>query len=176
MKKAEEEAAAMKKAEEEAAAKKKAGEGAAAKKKAEEEAAAEKKAEEKAAAKKKAEEEAAAKKKAEDEAAAKKKAEEEAAAKKKAEEEAEARRKAKEAEDIAIANMRDPIQELFLVSIKEYSISGGMENADSSAKAELQAELNRVAKQYGGSDGEDMTEFPKFDFEEPAVDKIDVST
>ena len=72
--------------------------------------------------------------------------------------------------------MRDPIQELFLLSIKEYSVSGGIENADSRTRTEIQAELNRVAKQFGGSDGEDMTEFPKLDFEEPAVDKIDVGT
>merc|ERR1712019_118019 len=113
--------------------------------------AAKKKAEEEAAAKKKAEAEAAAKKKAEEEAAAKKKAEEEAAAaKKKAEEEAAAKRKA---EEIAIANMKDPIQELFLTSIRAYSSTGGIENADPVSKSELNAELTRVAKQFGGVEG-----------------------
>merc|ERR1711862_477606 len=141
--------------------------GAAAKKKAEEEA---------ADAKKRAEEEAAAaKKKAEEEAAAaKNKAEEEAAAaKKKAEEEAAAKRKA---EEIAIANMKDPIQELFLTSIRAYSSTGGIENADSVAKSELNAELTRIAKQFGGMEGDDMTQFPTLNFTDPEVDPINVGS
>merc|ERR1712025_1158075 len=139
------------------------------------EAAAKKKAEAEAAAKKKAEEEAAAaKKKAEEEAAAaKKKAEEEAAAKKKAEEEAAAKRKA---EEIAIANMKDPIQELFLTSIRAYSSTGGIENADPVAKSELNAELTRVAKQFGGVEGDDMTQFPTLNFTDPEVDPINVGS
>jgi len=176
-----EEAAAKKKAEEAAAAasKKKAEEAAVAKKKAEE-AAAKKKAEEEAAAKKKAEEEAAAKKKAEEDAAAKKKAEEAAAAKKKAEEEAAAKKKAEEAaaeaEATAIANMKDPIQELFLTSIRAYTTSGGLANADVTTKTEVNAELSRVAKQFGGSEGEDMTKFPEFKFADGEVDSINVSS
>merc|ERR1719282_2017516 len=125
--------------------------------------------------KKKAEEEAnAAKKKDEEEAAAaKKKAEEEAAAKKKAEEEAAAKRKA---EEIAIANMKDPIQELFLTSIRAYSSTGGIENADPVSKSELNAELTRVAKQFGGVEGEDMTQFPTLNFTDPEVDPINVGS
>ena len=136
-----------------------------------EEAAAKKKAEEAAAAasKKKAEEAAVSKKKAE-EAAAKKKAEEEAAAKKKAEE------AAAEAEATAIANMKDPIQELFLTSIRAYTTSGGLANADATTKTEVNAELSRVAKQFGGSEGEDMTKFPEFKFADGEVDSINVSS
>ena len=115
--------------------------------------------------------EAAGKKSQEVEGAAKKKAAEEAAAKKAAEEAA-----AKKAEEVAIANMKDPIQDLFLQSIKAYSTTGGLQNADKSTQAELEAELNRVAKQFGGSDGEDMTQFPSLDFSDPEVEKIDVSS
>merc|ERR1739836_349706 len=109
-----------------------------------EEAAAAKKAAEAAAARKAAEEAAA--KKAAEEVAAKKAADEAAAAKKAA---------AKQAEDIAIANMKDPIQELFLTSIRAYSTSGGLENADATTKAAVQTELARVAKQFGGAEGEE---------------------
>merc|ERR1712001_628541 len=154
-----EEAAATKKAAEEAAAKKKAAEEAAAKQKAAEEAAAKKAAE--AAAAKKAAEEAAAAKKAAEEAAAKKAAEAAAAA--------------KQAEDIAIANMKDPIQELFLTSIRAYSTSGGLENADQATKAAVQTELARVAKQFGGAEGEDMASFPDLKFTDPEVDSINIS-
>merc|ERR1711915_533819 len=96
----------------------------------EEKAAAEKAAAEKAAAEKVAAEKAAAEK------AAAEKAAKEAAAKKAAEEAA-----AAEAEAIAIANMKDPIQELFLTSIRAYGASGGLANADAATQAQLEAEL-----------------------------------
>merc|ERR1739845_271480 len=153
----------MGKAAEEAAAAKKAAEAAAAKKAAEEAAA--KKAVEEAAAAKKAAEEAAAKK------AAKKAAAEAAAAKKAAE----AAAAAKQAEDIAIANMKDPIQELFLTSIRAYSTSGVLENADATTKAAVETELARVAKQFGGAEGEDMASFPDLKFTDPEVDSINIS-
>merc|ERR1711915_1076881 len=108
-----------------------------------EKAAAEKAAAEKAAAEKAAKEAAA--KKAAEEAAAKAAAEK-AAAEKAAEEAA-----AAEAEAIAIANMKDPIQELFLTSIRAYGASGGLANADAATQAQLEAELARVAKQFGGA-------------------------
>lgn len=37
---------------------------------------------------------------------------------------------------------------------------------------EMKTELDRVAKQYGGGEGVDMTKFPDFKFEEPKVDPI----
>ena len=110
--------------------------------------------------------------------------EKEAAAKKKEEEEkarlAEEARvkeaaKKKEEEEIAIANMKDPIQELFLTSIKAYSTAGGLENADQATQAEVKAELSRVAKQFGGGDGEDMAQFPALEFTDPEVDNINIS-
>merc|ERR1712111_200057 len=98
---------------------------------------------------------------------------ERAAAEKAAAEKAAAERKA---EEIAIANMKDPIQELFLTSIRAYSSTGGIENADPVSKSELNAELTRVAKQFGGVEGEDMTQFPTLNFTDPEVDPINVGS
>merc|ERR1712227_244861 len=86
----------------------------------------------------------------------------------------EAARRKKE-EEIAIANMKDPIQDLFLTSIRAYSTAGGLENADEVTKAQVEAELARVAKQFGGAEGEDMTQFPQMDFKDPEVESINVS-
>jgi len=72
--------------------------------------------------------------------------------------------------------MKDPIQELFLLSIRAYEESGGLANADAASKAELNAELTRVAKQFGGAEGEDMTEFPSFSFTEEKIDPINISS
>merc|ERR1712183_431865 len=80
-----------------------------------------------------------------------------------------------EEEEIAIANMTDPIQELFLTSIKAYSTAGGLENADQATQAEVKAELARVAKQFGGADGEDMAQFPELEFKDPEVESINIS-
>lgn len=41
---------------------------------------------------------------------------------------------------------------------------------------ELKSELERIAKQFGGGGGVDMTKFPEFKFEEPALDAINAST
>merc|ERR1712066_857437 len=87
----------------------------------------------------------------------------------------EAARKKKE-EEIAIANMKDPIQDLFLTSIRAYSSAGGLENADAVTKAQVQAELARVAKQFGGADGEDMSQFPELEFKDPEVESINISS
>merc|ERR1711915_789147 len=132
---------------------------------------AEKAAAEKAAAEKAAKEAAA--KKAAEEAAAKAAAEK-AAAEKAAKEAA--AMKAAEAEAIAIANMKDPIQELFLTSIRAYGASGGLANADAATQAQLEAELARVAKQFGGAEGEDMTQFPSLSFSDPDVDPINITS
>merc|ERR1712007_110408 len=76
------------------------------------------------------------------------------------------------AEAAAIANMRDPIQELFLTSIRAYGSSGGLAAADAAAQDALKAELERVARQYGIEAGEDVTAFPKFEFKDEPVDTI----
>ena len=71
--------------------------------------------------------------------------------------------------------MKDPIQELFLTSIRAYGSTGGLAAGDAAAQAELQAELTRVAKQFGGAEGVDMSQFPEFSFEDPEVDPINIS-
>ena len=71
--------------------------------------------------------------------------------------------------------MRDPIQELFLTSIRAYGSSGGLGAADAAAQDDLKAELERVARQYGIAAGEDVTAFPKFEFKDEPVDPINIS-
>jgi len=168
---------AEKAAAEKAAAEKAAAEKAAAAKAAAEKAAAEKAAAEKAAAAKAAAEKAAAEKAAAEKAAAEKAAAEKAAAEKAAAEKAAAEKAAADAaaEAAAIANMRDPIQELFLTSIRAYGSSGGLGAADAAAQDDLKAELERVARQYGIAAGEDVTAFPKFEFKDEPVDPINIS-
>lgn len=39
---------------------------------------------------------------------------------------------------------------------------------------ELTTELEKVAKQYGGGKGVDMTKFPSFKFEDPQIDSINL--
>merc|ERR1712013_870074 len=126
------------------------------------------------AAEKAAAEKAAAEKAAAEKAAAEKAAAEKAAAEAKAAADAKAAAEAKAAEEIAIRNMKDPIQELFLTSIRAYGSSGGLA-ADAATQAELQAELTRVAKQFGGAEGEDMSQFPSLSFEDPEVDPINIT-
>merc|ERR1711899_415618 len=82
---------------------------------------------------------------------------------------------AEKAEAAAIANMRDPIQELFLTSIRAYGTSGGLASADAAAQDALKAELERVARQYGIEAGEDVTAFPSFEFSDKPVDPINIS-
>jgi len=72
--------------------------------------------------------------------------------------------------------MKDPIQELFITSIRAYGASGGLAAADAATQAELQAELARVAKQFGGAEGEDMSQFPTFSFEDPEVEPINIAS
>merc|ERR1712012_567192 len=110
-----------------------------------------------------------------EEKAAEEKAAAEAAAKAAAEKAAAEKAAAEKAEAAAIANMRDPIQELFLTSIRAYGSSGGLASADSAAQDALKAELERVARQYGIEAGEDVTAFPSFEFSDKPVDPINIS-
>merc|ERR1712038_370240 len=178
------EAEAKKKAEEEARLKAEAE----AKKKAEGEARLKAEAE----AKKKAEEEALLKAEAE----AKKKAEEarlkaEAEAKAKAAEEARLKAEAEEArikaehdakrlaeEEARIFNT-DIVQDLFVEKIREYAqkkqaAGGNFVDATPQTEANLQAELDKVAKKYGGGEGVDVTQFPEMVWTEPLVEAIDI--
>merc|ERR1712142_1201947 len=80
----------------------------------------------------------------------------------------------------AMAAAADPIQSLFVNKIQEYAAKkkaadGGMVDATPETQAELQAELDKVAKAYGGGAGVDMSAFPEFTFSEPTIDPISIS-
>ncbi|PSN49237.1 ATP synthase-coupling factor 6 [Blattella germanica] len=77
----------------------------------------------------------------------------------------------------ALQKATDPIQQLFVDKIKEYakkssSAGGKLVEPTPEIQRELQAELDKVAKQYGGGEGVDMTQFPSFKFKEPEIDSI----
>ena len=77
--------------------------------------------------------------------------------------------------DLAVTvNMMDPIQELFLASIRSYRRSEGLPAEDDAAKDVLKAELERVAFRFGFQAGGDATTFPKLEFSDPPVDPIDI--
>ncbi|KAL3286989.1 hypothetical protein HHI36_001475 [Cryptolaemus montrouzieri] len=72
----------------------------------------------------------------------------------------------------------DPIQQLFVDKLREYKQKSSNETklVDPTAdlQKELKTELEKVAKQYGGADGEDMTKFPTFKFVDPKIDPINL--
>lgn len=60
--------------------------------------------------------------------------------------------------------------------IKLYIFRGGkLVDATPDIQREMKTELDRVAKQYGGGEGVDMTKFPDFKFEEPKIDPINAA-
>ncbi|XP_063608474.1 ATP synthase-coupling factor 6, mitochondrial-like [Penaeus indicus] len=71
----------------------------------------------------------------------------------------------------------DPIQQLFVDKIQEYSkkskASGGkLVDMTPEVERQLQQELDKVARQYGGGPGVDMTKFPTFTFQDPKIDPL----
>ncbi|XP_045460221.1 ATP synthase-coupling factor 6, mitochondrial [Harmonia axyridis] len=74
----------------------------------------------------------------------------------------------------------DPIQQLFLDKIREYRQKSNDEKnlvePSPALQTELKSELEKVARQYGGKEGEDMTKFPTFKFEDPTIDPIKMET
>uniref|UniRef100_A0A8C7DEM3 ATP synthase peripheral stalk subunit F6, mitochondrial n=1 Tax=Oncorhynchus kisutch TaxID=8019 RepID=A0A8C7DEM3_ONCKI len=67
----------------------------------------------------------------------------------------------------------DPIQKLFLDSIREYSsksvASGGLVDAGPAYEKNLAEELTKLQRLYGGGD---ITAFPEFKFTEPKLDEV----
>ncbi|KAJ8965903.1 hypothetical protein NQ314_003844 [Rhamnusium bicolor] len=65
----------------------------------------------------------------------------------------------------------DPIQQLFVDKIREYKQKSGdgkkLVDPTADLEKELKTELEKVARQYGGAAGEDMTKFPTFKFPRP---------
>ncbi|XP_069681743.1 ATP synthase-coupling factor 6, mitochondrial [Periplaneta americana] len=73
----------------------------------------------------------------------------------------------------------DPIQQLFIDKIREYAkkssgAGGKLVEPTPEIQRELAAELEKVAKQFGGGEGVDMTSFPSFKFTEPQIDSINM--
>ncbi|XP_038870823.1 ATP synthase-coupling factor 6, mitochondrial-like [Salvelinus fontinalis] len=67
----------------------------------------------------------------------------------------------------------DPIQKLFLHSIREYSsksaASGGLVDAGPAYEKNLAEELTKLQRLYGGGD---LTAFPEFKFPEPKLEEV----
>lgn len=66
--------------------------------------------------------------------------------------------------------MMDPVQKLFLTSIRAYRRNEGLATAGD----ELKAELEKLASQHGFQAGEDATAFPELEFSDQPVDPIDI--
>ena len=76
--------------------------------------------------------------------------------------------------DNVIENMMDPIQKLFLASIRAYRRNEGLAIAGDEAQDELKAELEKLACRHGFQAGEDATAFPELEFSDQPVDPIDI--
>ncbi|VEN40278.1 unnamed protein product [Callosobruchus maculatus] len=72
----------------------------------------------------------------------------------------------------------DPIQQLFIDKIREYkSKSNNGKNLvepSPDLEKELKTELEKIARQFGGGPGVDMTKFPTFKFQDPVIDPINL--
>ena len=76
---------------------------------------------------------------------------------------------------VRAAAASDPIQKLFVDKVQSYAqkkkaAGGKLVDATPETEATLQAELDKVAAQYGGGKGVDMTKFPDFKWVEPNVE------
>ncbi|XP_060820173.1 ATP synthase-coupling factor 6, mitochondrial-like [Bombus pascuorum] len=72
----------------------------------------------------------------------------------------------------ALQKATDPIQQLFLDKIREYSAKsagGKLVDATPELEKERQSELDRIRRQYNIKG--DPKDFPKFKFEAPVVEK-----
>ncbi|XP_023014696.1 ATP synthase, coupling factor 6 [Leptinotarsa decemlineata] len=72
----------------------------------------------------------------------------------------------------------DPIQQLFIDKIREYKQKSNngknLVEPTPELEKELKTELEKVARQYGGGPGVDMTKFPSFKFQDPVIDPINL--
>ena len=80
---------------------------------------------------------------------------------------------------VRAAAASDPIQKLFVDKVNEYAqkkkaAGGKLVDATKETEANLQAELDKVAAQYGGGKGVDMTAFPAFKWAEPNVENVEM--
>ncbi|XP_055615919.1 ATP synthase-coupling factor 6, mitochondrial [Toxorhynchites rutilus septentrionalis] len=79
---------------------------------------------------------------------------------------------------VVMSKATDPIQQLFVNKLREYkskSADGKLVDPTPEIERELKQELEKLAKQYGGTGG-DMTAFPTFKFEDPKMGPINTSS
>ncbi|EDW93477.1 uncharacterized protein LOC6533030 [Drosophila yakuba] len=72
---------------------------------------------------------------------------------------------------------KDPVYQIFLDKVREYRLKspkGKPIDPGPEYEAELKEALERLALQYGGGEGVDMTEFPKFKMPDLDIDPISV--
>merc|ERR1712038_911793 len=65
----------------------------------------------------------------------------------------------------AAAAAADPIQQLFVDKVRDYankkkSAGGKLVDANAETDAQMKKEMEKIAKQFGGDAGTDMTKFP----------------
>ncbi|XP_065072939.1 ATP synthase-coupling factor 6, mitochondrial [Ochlerotatus camptorhynchus] len=80
---------------------------------------------------------------------------------------------------VVLSKATDPIQQLFVNKLRDYrskSAGGKLVDATPEIERELKQELDKLANQYGGTGGVDMTTFPTFKFEEPKMGPINSSS
>ncbi|XP_068231530.1 ATP synthase-coupling factor 6, mitochondrial [Palaemon carinicauda] len=78
---------------------------------------------------------------------------------------------------VLLQKASDPIQQLFVDKIRDYgkkkAASGGkLVDSNPQVEKEMQKELDKVARQYGGGAGVDMTKFPSFEFTDPKINPL----
>jgi len=74
------------------------------------------------------------------------------------------------ATSVLMANVSDPIQQLFLDKIREYKGKFDSKTFDPSIDKGYKADLEKIGKQYNIAPNEDPTKFPTIKFDEPKVD------
>merc|ERR1712018_624739 len=79
----------------------------------------------------------------------------------------------------AAAAAADPIQQLFVDKVRDYankkkSAGGKLVDANAETDAQMKKELERVARQFGGEGGTDMTKFPDVKFADAAIEVPDL--
>merc|ERR1711971_172219 len=72
-----------------------------------------------------------------------------------------------------------PRSRLILEKIRAYATAkkaagGALVDATPATEAVLQTELGRVAKQYGGGEGVDMTKFPELKWKDPELQSLEL--
>ncbi|XP_050526424.1 ATP synthase-coupling factor 6, mitochondrial-like [Daktulosphaira vitifoliae] len=71
---------------------------------------------------------------------------------------------------VLMANVSDPIQQLFLDKIREYKSKFDSKSFDPSVDKGYNADLEKISKQFDIGSGEDPTKFPSVKFDEAKID------